>query len=56
MGRPDETVDLPAGARVDVVLDRYGKQFPRFAAMRSGIGRLANDEFARVDRLLGGGG
>jgi molybdopterin synthase catalytic subunit/molybdopterin converting factor small subunit len=55
VGRPDEMVDLPAGARVELVLNRYGKQFPRFAAMQGVLAVSVNREFARADRLLAAG-
>jgi molybdopterin synthase catalytic subunit len=55
VGRADEMVDLPAGARVNVVLDRYSKQFPRFAAIQAALAVSVNEEFARADRLLAPG-
>ncbi len=53
VGRPDEIVDLPAGARVDLLLDRYGKQFPQFAAIQAALAVSVNQEFARLDCVLG---
>src|ERR1700751_6108491 len=52
VGRSNENVDLPDGARVNDLLSRYGNQFPRFAAMRQSLAVSVNQEYSRADRAL----
>lgn len=55
VGRPSETLDLPEGARVEDVLELYGKQFPRFESMTSAMAVSVNQEYSRRDRPLAPG-
>lgn len=45
-GRAEETVELPAGARLQSVWDHYAAQFPRLSEMASRILLARNQRFA----------
>jgi molybdopterin synthase catalytic subunit len=52
VGRPDDTVVLPEGARVRELLLYYGREAPRFEAMVPSLAISVNQQYAGVDRTL----
>jgi MoaE-MoaD fusion protein len=52
LGREDETVDLPEGARVREVLLHYAQEVPRFGAMVPALAISVNQEYSGTDRVL----
>jgi len=46
VGRADDQVELPEGARVEDVFARYGQAHPRLAEFRSSVVASVNEEFA----------
>jgi len=52
IGRSDETVDLPEGARVREVLFYYARAAPRFEAMVPSLAISVNQEYSGADRTL----
>lgn len=55
MGRAQERLDLPDGARVGAVLDHYSRHAPKFAAMLPSLALSVNQEYSSPDRVLGSG-
>lgn len=52
VGRSSETVELPAGARVDDLLSRYSRHFARIQDMLPSLALSVNQEYSQSDRLL----
>jgi len=52
VGRADEIVDLPEGARVQEVLTHYAQEAPRFEAMAPSLAISVNQEYSGADRVL----
>ena len=52
VGRADETVNLPEGARVQEVLTHYAQEAPRFEAMATSLAISVNQEYSGADRVL----
>jgi molybdopterin converting factor subunit 1 len=52
VGRSDDTVELPAGARVDDLLSRYVQGFTQLQEMLPSIALSVNQEYAQRDCLL----
>ena len=55
VGRSSDTVELPAGARVDDLLSRYIRHFTRIQEMLPSLALSVNQEYSRSDRLLNDG-
>jgi molybdopterin converting factor subunit 1 len=55
VGRSSETVEMPAGATLGDLFDRYAAQFPALAAMASSLVLAANQKFAARGRALAEG-
>jgi len=51
-GRPEETVELPAGSTVSAVVAHYAGRFPRFKALAGSIACSVNQEYAPVTATL----
>lgn len=45
-GVADEEIDIPEGARVEDLFERYGRQFPRLAEFRGSVASSINREYA----------
>jgi MoaE-MoaD fusion protein len=52
LGRADETLDVPEGARVREVLFHYAREAPRFEAMLPSLAISVNREYSGIDRVL----
>lgn len=52
LGRSNETLDLPEGARVRDVLIRYSQEAPQFEAMMPSLAISVNREYAAAERAL----
>ena len=52
VGRADETVDLPEGARVREVLTHYAQKATLFEAMAPSLAISVNQEYSGVDHVL----
>jgi molybdopterin converting factor subunit 1 len=52
VGRSSDTVELPAGARVDDLLSRYVRHFIRIQEMLPSLALSVNQEYSRSDRQL----
>ena len=52
LGRADETLDLPEGARVREVLLHYAREVPRFEEMAPSLAIAVNQEYSGADRVL----
>lgn len=55
VGSPNETVDLPEGARVDDLLARYIDRFSRLETMMPSIAVSVNQEYSQSNRVLRAG-
>ena len=55
VGRSEDTLELPDGARLGTVFDHYASQFPRLDEMAESIALARNQEFADLDAALGDG-
>ena len=55
VGRSEDTLELPDGARLATVFDHYASQFPRLHEMAESIALARNQEFAGLDASLGDG-
>lgn len=55
VGRAEDHVDLPDGARVEDVFARYGQAHPRLAEFRSSVVASVNEEFATWSLALNAG-
>jgi molybdopterin synthase catalytic subunit len=51
-GRPEETLDLPAGATLGDLREHYSGQFPRFRAIAGSLACSVNQEYASVSTVL----
>ena len=47
-GRSEETLDLPAGSRLETVFRHYASQFPKLNAMAESIATARNGEFSEL--------
>jgi molybdopterin converting factor subunit 1 len=54
-GLQQECVELPAGATLSDLFDRYATRFPRLAEFRASLVASRNQEFAAWDTLLSAG-
>ena len=54
VGRGEDHVELPDGARVEELFARYGAQFPRLAEFRPSVVAAVNQEFAEWRAALRG--
>jgi MoaE-MoaD fusion protein len=52
VGLTEDSLDVPAGATVSDVFDRYAQRFPKLAAFRSSLVASQNEEFAPWDALI----
>ena len=52
VGRPEELLDLEAGARVSAVVSLYGERFPEFRGLVPSIACSVNQEYAVASALL----
>ena len=52
LGRSNETLDLPEGARVRDVLIHYSQEAPQFEAMMPSLAISVNREYAAAERAL----
>jgi MoaE-MoaD fusion protein len=52
IGRSNDTIDLPNGARVHDLLAHYAEEFPRFEALRPSLAVSVNQEYSSKDRAL----
>ena len=55
VGRSSEEVELPAGARLETLFDRYASQFPKLRAMAGSIAVARNQEFSTLAAELSDG-
>ncbi len=53
VGRSSEEIEVPAGARVETVFERYASEFPKVRAMASSIAVARNEEFVDFSTALG---
>jgi molybdopterin converting factor subunit 1 len=51
-GVAEESLDMPAGATLADLFDRYAQRFPRLAAFRASLVASQNEEFAPWDAAL----
>lgn len=51
-GLAEESLDVPAGATVSDVFDRYAQRFPKLASFRGSLVASQNEEFAPWDAPL----
>jgi molybdopterin synthase sulfur carrier subunit len=54
-GIAEESVDMPAGATLTDLFERYQKHFPVLAGLRSSLVASRNQEFASWDTALSSG-
>ena len=52
VGRPQEQLELPAGASLETVFQHYASQYPRLREMAASVALARNHEFATPDALL----
>jgi molybdopterin synthase catalytic subunit/molybdopterin converting factor small subunit len=52
VGRAEETVELPEGARVREIVLHYSQKAPQFGAMAASLAVSVNQEYSELDRLL----
>ena len=55
VGRSEDTLELPDGARLGTVFHHYASQFPRLGEMAESIALARNQEFTDLDAVLGDG-
>jgi molybdopterin synthase catalytic subunit len=55
VGRSQEQLELPAGARLETVFDHYASQFPKLRQMAGSVVIARNHEFAKPDAVVGEG-
>lgn len=55
LGRTDETLDLPEGARVQDVLAHYARHASRFEALAPALAVSVNQEYSRAETVLRAG-
>lgn len=55
VGRSNETLALPEGARLQAVLSHYASQAPRFQAMMPSLALSVNQEYSSPDKVLRAG-
>jgi molybdopterin synthase catalytic subunit len=55
VGRSQEQLELPAGARLETVFDHYASQFPKLRQMAGSVVLARNQEFADPDVPVGEG-
>lgn len=51
-GRPEETIDLPAGSTLGDLVARYSGAFPKFQALAPSIACAVNQEYSRASTVL----
>jgi molybdopterin converting factor subunit 1 len=52
VGRSNETIELPEGAKVEAVLRHYSRQTARFEAMLPSLALSVNQEYSSADSVL----
>src|SRR5215472_7208274 len=52
VGRPSEEIDLPDGADLGSVFERYASRFPRLRELAPSIVAARNQEFAELNTVL----
>jgi molybdopterin synthase catalytic subunit len=52
VGRPQEQLELPAGASLETVFQHYASQYPRLREMADSVALARNQEFTSPDALL----
>jgi MoaE-MoaD fusion protein len=52
VGRQEDLLELTPGSRVEAVVARYSKDFPRFESLAGSIACSVNQEYASVSALL----
>jgi molybdopterin converting factor subunit 1 len=52
IGRPEDSLELPAGANLSAVIAHYGEQFPQFKGLSSSIACSINQEYAQAAEAL----
>jgi molybdopterin synthase catalytic subunit len=55
LSRDDETVELPAGATVDALVDELCRRHPVLSGLRAACKVAVNQEIARGDQVLADG-
>ena len=55
IGRSQDDLELPEGARLETVFEHYASQFPRLREMADSVAIAHNHEFADHDAALGDG-
>src|SRR5258708_39900876 len=55
VGRSSDTLELPAGARIEAVLSHYASQTPRLTPLLPSLAVSVNEEYAAPDQPLRGG-
>jgi molybdopterin synthase sulfur carrier subunit len=51
-GLAEESLDMPAGATLSDLFDRYAQRFPKLASFRASLVASQNEEFAAWDTPL----
>jgi molybdopterin synthase catalytic subunit len=52
IGRPEDSLELPAGAKLSAVMAHYAEQFPKFKGLSSSIACSINQEYAQAAEAL----
>jgi molybdopterin synthase catalytic subunit len=55
LGRQNDTLELPEGARLEAVLSHYARQAPRFEAMLPSLALAVNQQYSGADCALRAG-
>ncbi len=55
LGKTEETIDVPAGARLSCLLDRYSEQAPKFKGLLPSLAVSLNQEYASRNAALNDG-
>ncbi|MGH9573495.1 MAG: molybdopterin converting factor subunit 1 [Candidatus Acidiferrales bacterium] len=55
VGVPEETIDVSEGTKLEDLLERYGRRFPKFAEFRPSIAASVNQEYADPKTELANG-
>ncbi|HKV48645.1 MAG TPA: molybdopterin converting factor subunit 1 [Candidatus Acidoferrales bacterium] len=55
VGVPEETIDVSEGTKLEDLLERYGRRFPKFAGFRASVATSVNQEYADTKTELANG-
>ena len=55
LGKTEETIDVPAGAQLSFLLDRYSEQAPKFKGLVRSVALSLNQEYASRNAALSDG-